>query len=38
MTNASWEHFWLNEGWTTYLERRVCIVFFNVGNTQTNEY
>ncbi|KLJ06581.1 leukotriene A-4 hydrolase [Blastomyces silverae] len=23
VTNASWEHFWLNEGWTTYLERRV---------------
>ncbi|GAT30401.1 leukotriene A-4 hydrolase [Aspergillus luchuensis] len=22
VTNASWEHFWLNEGWTTYLERR----------------
>lgn len=20
---ASWEHFWLNEGWTTYLERRI---------------
>ncbi|KAJ5140596.1 hypothetical protein N7448_004004 [Penicillium atrosanguineum] len=29
VTNASWEHFWLNEGWTVYLERRVCdfIVF-----------
>lgn len=23
VTNASWEHFWLNEGWTVYLERRV---------------
>lgn len=23
MTNASWEHFWLNEGWTVYLERRI---------------
>lgn len=23
MSNASWEHFWLNEGWTTYLERRI---------------
>ncbi|KAB8215419.1 peptidase family M1-domain-containing protein [Aspergillus novoparasiticus] len=23
VTNASWEHFWLNEGWTTYLERRI---------------
>ena len=20
---VSWEHFWLNEGWTTYLERRI---------------
>ncbi|KAI9894717.1 MAG: hypothetical protein M1814_002073 [Vezdaea aestivalis] len=20
---ASWEHFWINEGWTTYLERRI---------------
>ena len=20
---ASWEHFWLNEGWTVYLERRI---------------
>ena len=25
VTNASWEHFWLNEGWTTYLERRVRV-------------
>ncbi|GLB12082.1 hypothetical protein AtubIFM57258_009360 [Aspergillus tubingensis] len=25
VTNASWEHFWLNEGWTTYLERRLLI-------------
>jgi len=23
VTNASWEHFWLNEGWTTYAERRI---------------
>lgn len=23
ITNASWEHFWLNEGWTVYLERRI---------------
>lgn len=28
VTNASWEHFWLNEGWTTYLERRVSIHLF----------
>ncbi|CAN8105768.1 unnamed protein product [Discula destructiva] len=23
VTAGSWEHFWLNEGWTTYLERRI---------------
>ncbi|KAH6889447.1 peptidase family M1-domain-containing protein [Thelonectria olida] len=23
VTNASWEHFWLNEGWTVYTEREV---------------
>jgi len=23
VTNASWEHFWLNEGWTVWLERYV---------------
>jgi leukotriene-A4 hydrolase len=23
VTNASWEHFYLNEGWTVYLERRI---------------
>ncbi|KAH7169902.1 peptidase family M1-domain-containing protein [Dactylonectria macrodidyma] len=23
VTNASWEHFWLNEGWTVYIERYV---------------
>ena len=23
VSTASWEHFWLNEGWTTYLERRI---------------
>ncbi len=23
VSNASWEHFWLNEGWTIYLERRI---------------
>lgn len=23
VTNSSWEHFWLNEGWTTYIERRI---------------
>ncbi len=24
VTNASWEDFWLNEGWTTYAEFRIC--------------
>ncbi|CAK9436123.1 uncharacterized protein LODBEIA_P06810 [Lodderomyces beijingensis] len=23
VTNSSWEHFWLNEGWTVYIERRI---------------
>lgn len=23
VTNKTWEHFWLNEGWTVYLERRI---------------
>ncbi|KAI3402669.2 LAP2 [Candida oxycetoniae] len=23
VTNCSWEHFWLNEGWTMYIERRL---------------
>lgn len=23
VTNCSWEHFWINEGWTVYLERRI---------------
>lgn len=23
VTNATWEHFWLNEGWTTYAEMRI---------------
>jgi leukotriene-A4 hydrolase len=23
ITNKTWEHFWLNEGWTVWLERRI---------------
>ncbi len=23
VTNATWEHFWLNEGWTVWLERKI---------------
>lgn len=26
VTNATWEDFWLNEGWTTYAERRILEV------------
>ena len=29
VSNASWEHFWLNEGWTTYLERRIQAIVHN---------
>ena len=23
VTNATWEHFWLNEGWTRWLEDKI---------------
>jgi leukotriene-A4 hydrolase len=23
VTNATWDHFWLNEGWTTWLQRKI---------------
>ena len=23
VTNATWEHFWLNEGWTTWFQRKI---------------
>jgi len=26
VTNATWEHFWLNEGWTVWLERKIMAV------------
>jgi aminopeptidase N len=26
VTNATWEHFWLNEGWTTYADMRITEV------------
>ncbi|KAK3906440.1 peptidase family M1-domain-containing protein [Staphylotrichum tortipilum] len=29
VTNGSWEHFWLNEGWTVYLERRILASIHN---------
>lgn len=25
VTNATWEHFWLNEGWTMWLQRRIMM-------------
>jgi aminopeptidase N len=28
VTNATWDHFWLNEGFTTYLERRIVEAVF----------
>ena len=28
VSNASWEHFWLNEGWTMYLERRIIAAIY----------
>ena len=27
VTNATWEHFWLNEGWTVWLERKITSRF-----------
>jgi leukotriene-A4 hydrolase len=27
VTNATWEHFWLNEGWTVWLERKITSKF-----------
>ena len=26
VTNHTWEHFWLNEGWTVWLERKIKAV------------
>jgi leukotriene-A4 hydrolase len=37
VTNASWEHFWLNEGWTVYLERRVCVFPVMESRTDSNQ-
>ncbi|KAK2616666.1 Leucyl aminopeptidase yscIV [Conoideocrella luteorostrata] len=38
VTNCSWEHYWLNEGWTVYLERRLaakvhCEAYFGLAST-----
>jgi leukotriene-A4 hydrolase len=32
VTNISWEHFWLNEGFTVYIERRI------LARTESEEY
>lgn len=29
VTNATWQHFWLNEGWTRWLERRIKAKLFD---------
>lgn len=43
VTNCSWEHFWLNEGWTVYLERRIlgevaALTAKKLGNPDYNAY
>jgi leukotriene-A4 hydrolase len=30
ITNATWEDFWLNEGWTTYAERRILEALYGI--------
>jgi leukotriene A-4 hydrolase/aminopeptidase len=34
VTNATWDDFWLNEGWTVYAERRITEVTEGVDKTQ----
>lgn len=36
VTNASWEHFWLNEGWTVFLERKILGRVFGEALLQFN--
>lgn len=38
VTNASWEHFWLNEGWTTYAEKRISEVLYGEEHIQITDY
>ncbi len=38
VTNASWEHFWLNEGWTTYAEKRISEVLYGKEHIQLTNY
>lgn len=32
VTNATWNHFWLNEGWTRWLERKIKATLFGKGD------
>ncbi|NOR88862.1 MAG: M1 family peptidase [Anaerolineales bacterium] len=38
VTNATWEHAWLNEGWTTYAEKRISEVLYGVDHIQITNY
>ena len=38
VTNATWEHAWLNEGWTTYAEKRISEVLYGQDHIQINNY
>jgi len=29
VTNATWDHFWLNEGWTTWFQRKIMALIHN---------
>ena len=29
VTNETWEHFWLNEGWTVFLQRKIMAKVYN---------
>jgi len=33
VTNATWEHFWLNEGWTMWLQRKIMTRITNDDNS-----
>ena len=36
VTNATWEHFWLNEGFTVYIERKIIKKLYGVGLADLN--
>jgi hypothetical protein len=37
VTNATWDHFWLNEGFTTYLERRILETLYGERRAQMED-